>query len=356
MRPPKGERFGKQTVFVLITLLIAAAIAYTFPSPSIRRAAPPRATGAPAAFFSTSQPENDDVAIAYIGTTPVTAGEWKQGRAAAEVMMRLLAPPDSTLDESVALEGYLEDRLIAEEATRAGFVLEEKTVLAEERRILSVADRTPEDLQNILTAVGLDQQAWREELRQSVLASVYLEDVIMADTPPQQKEQKRSQWLAALHDRYPVRTVETGALREGLRPGSLAPDFALTGLDGEQHRLSEYRGKAVILNFWASWCLPCREEMPLFEQFYSRQKDELTILGVDLGEDRATVQAFIDELGITFPILLDQDQAVTQTYRVYGIPTSFFLDKNGVIRDVVIGRVPDEETLKARLEGILPAQ
>ncbi len=356
MRPPKRAWLGKQTVFVLITLLIAAAIAYTFPPPSIRRAAPARATGAPATFSQASEPENEDVAIAYIGETPVTAGEWKQGRAAAEVMMRLLAPPDSTLDENVALDGYLEDRLIAEEATRAGFVLEEKTVLAEERRILSVAGRTPEDLQAILAAVGLNDQAWKEELRRSVLATVYLEDVILADTPPREKEQKRSEWLAALRDRYPIKTVETGVLREGLRPGSLAPDFTLTGLDGEQHRLSEYRGKAVILNFWASWCLPCREEMPLFEQVYNRQQDELTILGVDVGEDRATVQAFIDELGITFPILLDQDQAVTQTYRVYGIPTSFFLDKNGVIRDMVIGRVPDEEALQARLKGILPAQ
>ncbi len=135
------------------------------------------------------------------------------------------------------------------------------------------------------------------------------------------------------------------------RRGQVAPDFSLETLTGETLRLSDFRGQPVLLNFWNSWCPPCRTEMPELQRVQETPGDQVVILGVNLlyQEDRLEdVHAFVREQGLTFPILLDRDGRVVTDYRVISLPTSFFIDAEGKIYLVQVGPMT-----RPFIEGIL---
>jgi cytochrome c biogenesis protein CcmG, thiol:disulfide interchange protein DsbE len=121
--------------------------------------------------------------------------------------------------------------------------------------------------------------------------------------------------------------------------GSIAPDFTLTSLDGESFTLSEQRGTAVVLNFWASWCGPCRYETPYFQQIHEQNGDEVLIVGINQQETADRVATFADEFALTYPLLLDSDGRVSKAYRVFGLPTTVLVDAEGVVREVLPGAV-----------------
>ena len=117
-------------------------------------------------------------------------------------------------------------------------------------------------------------------------------------------------------------------------------DFSLPLLNGGNTSLSAYKGKVVILNFWATWCPPCRAEMPSMEIFYQRFRNSgLEILAVDGGEDAATVQQFIQSNSYTFTVLLDRDNKVNSLYGIEAIPTTFILDREGKIIGMIVGSI-----------------
>ena len=117
------------------------------------------------------------------------------------------------------------------------------------------------------------------------------------------------------------------------RRGAPAPDFTLTDLSGETHTLSDYQGRVVIINFWATWCHPCREEMPDMQEIYEEYQDDgLVILAVNANESQATVQAFADEYELTFPILLNSAADIVDLYDVQSFPSTYFVDADGRIR------------------------
>lgn len=136
-----------------------------------------------------------------------------------------------------------------------------------------------------------------------------------------------------------------GGWRTGLEGGAVqspaldqpAPDFVLETLAGGQVRLSDLRGQPVLINFWATWCGPCVLEMPLIEKFSRQYPEEFKVLAVNAGEGRAAIQPFVDELGLTFDILLDPENRLQSLYRLRGYPTSFIVDADGVIRVHQIG-------------------
>ena len=131
--------------------------------------------------------------------------------------------------------------------------------------------------------------------------------------------------------------------------GNSAPDFTLPDLDGNTVRLSDFRGKVVFLNFWATWCPPCRAEMPDIEKVHQKYKDQdVVVLGIDLRENASTVRAFVEGGGYTWAFLLDTTGEVGSMYRVSAIPTSYFVDKKGVIRAVAIGGMTGA-TMEAKL-------
>lgn len=129
--------------------------------------------------------------------------------------------------------------------------------------------------------------------------------------------------------------------KQGLKKGETAPDFTLTNLEGKEMSLSDLRGKKVVLNFWASWCGPCRKEMPEMQKFYEAYKDKnVEVVAVNLTHferKREHVDEFVKEFGLTFPIPLDIKNEQYEKYKVLTIPTTYFLDENGVIKERHLG-------------------
>ncbi len=124
----------------------------------------------------------------------------------------------------------------------------------------------------------------------------------------------------------------------GLKTGDLAPDFLMTFADDENARLSDWRGQPVVINFWASWCGPCRAEMPGFVNAYQRyEQDGLVILGVNAQESEDKATAFMQEMGMSFPVTLDSRGEIMALYQVRGLPTTFFINAEGRIAGVWAG-------------------
>ena len=140
-----------------------------------------------------------------------------------------------------------------------------------------------------------------------------------------------------------------------LSVGDAAPDFALTTLDGKNVRLKEFRGQVVLVNYWASWCGPCRQEMPLLEDMYKKyNKLGFTILGVNVEQDNSKAKAYLRDVSVTFPILLDPQNIASKLYNVNAMPTTIIVDRNGKIRFSHEGYKPGyEETYKKQIKELI---
>lgn len=135
--------------------------------------------------------------------------------------------------------------------------------------------------------------------------------------------------------------------------GHPAPDFSLPTVAGEPFRLADLRGTPVVLNFWATWCPPCRAELPALKAAAERYTGQVAIVGLNQADPAATVSAFVSDLGLLFPVPLDEDARVSRAYAVRSLPTTFFIDREGVIRQIQNGPLT-EATLAQLLRTIYP--
>lgn len=139
---------------------------------------------------------------------------------------------------------------------------------------------------------------------------------------------------------------ETAGASQQVQEGSPAPNFELKTIDGKSVSLSDYKGKKVILNFWATWCPPCKAEMPHMQQFYESKKDRnIEILAVNLtsmDKGLESVKTFKQDYGITFQIPLDEDGNAGIKYQAFTIPTSYIIDSKGIIRNKIVGPMDEE--------------
>ena len=132
------------------------------------------------------------------------------------------------------------------------------------------------------------------------------------------------------------------------------PDFLLNDLDGNQYQLSDYRGQVVIINFWATWCPPCRDEMPSMQRAWEQlEKEGIFMLGINVGEDEDTIFQFTADYPVEFPLLMDSDSSVINQWPVRGLPTTFVVDPNGqIVYRAIGGREWDEPELLALVKAL----
>ena len=156
----------------------------------------------------------------------------------------------------------------------------------------------------------------------------------------------------------PVESTGTpsSTLGGAVQVGRPAPDFTLNDLQGEPRSLSDYLGQAVVINFWTTWCAPCREEMPALQSAYDKFGEEgFMVLAINMTQDDhpELIPLYLDELGLTFPVLLDSNGlASVSLYRIIGLPTSLFIGRDGIIREIFIGAIPLDR-LEAKVQKLL---
>lgn len=150
---------------------------------------------------------------------------------------------------------------------------------------------------------------------------------------------------ALLVGRSAVADIDTGA----------APDFTLKSSSGENLRLSEFRGEVVMINFWASWCGPCRQEMPLLDELYSQYKPMgFTILGVNVEEDSTKAKQLLNDSPVNFPVVFDNQSAVSKLYNVVAMPSTVLVDRDGNVRYLHQGYKPGfEETYQQQVRALI---
>jgi thiol-disulfide isomerase/thioredoxin len=156
--------------------------------------------------------------------------------------------------------------------------------------------------------------------------------------------------------RVPPAQTTNGAPPPSPREGFSAPDFTLELLGSGEVTLSDLRGQVVMVNLWASWCPPCRKEMPDIEKVYQDFKDDgLVVLAVNTTyqDSEPAAAAFAQEFGLSFPIPLDRTGAVANRYQLRGLPSTYFIDRQGVIQSVVIGGPMSEALIRSKVEDLL---
>ena len=142
--------------------------------------------------------------------------------------------------------------------------------------------------------------------------------------------------------------------------GTAAEDFRLVDLEGKSQSLSQYRGKVVLVNFWATWCKPCTTEMPAMQATYDKLRDKgFVVLAINELEDDAKVREHIKQYGHTFPVLMDRDNKVANQFGVFGLPVSVFIDEKGVVQEYIKGGLLTEDKIYQavqRIQGNKPMQ
>ncbi len=149
-------------------------------------------------------------------------------------------------------------------------------------------------------------------------------------------------------------TVTAAATGAAPQVGKPAPDFELTMIDGTKVRLSDFKGRPVWINFWASWCPPCRAENPDIQDLYNAHKDAdgLVLLAPAIGEGRDSVAGYMQRADLQYPVGTDSDTQIAANYRVLGIPTHIFVDRDGIIREIRVGAI-SKKTMEKKLAQII---
>jgi len=160
-------------------------------------------------------------------------------------------------------------------------------------------------------------------------------------------------WALLLAVALPASALEAAEFRR--MNGVAPPPLALKDMNGKRHSLAAYKGKVVLVNFWATWCPPCREEMPSMQRLKEKMAGRpFTLLGVSSGEQPAELDAFLKLVRVDFTILLDSDNTVARRWKVYGLPTSFLIDKQGKVRYALTGPAEwDEKEALTLIENML---
>jgi len=376
------------TLGIVVLLVVAAGSIWWLrrqPStPVVRRANPSQAAGiastkaqAPGAASQSSAATTDDAQaevpaltediqrrleserpVAIVNGEVITEGELEREVAIGRVLFPLLQgiPVDNkpeTLQRmrSDLLSSLVDELLLVQAAREAGLEVTDAEVDDRLNEILSQTGLSKEELTERLVSVGVTLDDLRASLRSTLLAQRFVRE----NPPPEGISAKSpsNAWVLKLQQEADIQIMLEEGKTRTVKIGQPPPTFVLRNPDGEAVRLNDFIGQPLLINFWATWCPPCRLEMPILEKAYQDHKDEgFVVLAVDLQEEPEKVKAYLQEMGLTFPVALDRSGAVAAAYRVQGIPNSVFVDRNGVVTDIHRGALT-EGTLQGYLEKVL---
>ncbi len=372
-----------QTISIILFLAIAsvAALLWLMGSLAGSQNAPTGAPSEPAQaaqnLAQASQPLDPDEVVATVNGQAINRQAWQQATRLDAAMSQLAAQPiptaeetlDRLINEIIVLNAAfpltqgqggkppaaaeVEARLQALET--AWQVNDDAVVTALAKAGLERADLVERVSRLIQVEAALKQissqqadlNVWLAQARAS--AEIGLYRALVDSAAPQAPAATPT----AVAGQEPPPATPPAALATAPYPQNMAPDFSLNQLNGVPLALSALKGKPVLINFWATWCPPCRSELPALQAAFQKYQDKVAFIAVDLKEDPATVSAMVKELGLTFPIALDTDGQVSNgLYEVRGIPTSIFVDASGVVSARHIGPL-DQTLIDNYLVGLL---
>lgn len=251
-----------------------------------------------------------------------------------------------------ALENLLSFRIQVQDARKAGVTASTQEIDASLSSTLSGMGATQDAMSAALGKYNLTLNDLRQVSADTVLVKKHLANNVLAGaTTTEDRQRLANDWQTSLSQSSKVDRFKSPGSGPAPTLGSEAPDFTLRDMSGKDVKLSSLRGHPVMINFWATWCSPCRVEIPEIVKMYSETHkagnyEVLGVANVSSGSDQETIKAFSQELGMTFPLLPDDGNHVTSLYHVLPIPTTFFIDKDGIIRATQIGPVTREMLAK----------
>ncbi len=319
-----------------------------------------------AALFAFSwvsaQPPPD--ALARVNGEVITGAQVDREVLVNRALTALLNGKEVTPSRGSTLQSLIDTRMRVQDALRAGVTVSDTDVDRFVQVLLERNNKTPAQLETALKGYGLSHADFYDEQRDVVLVNKYMGlNVTAGAATTDARDSKINDWVTQLQRTSKVERFNIPDEPTAPRVGALAPDFTLPDRNGKAVTLSALRGQPVLINFWATWCDPCRQEIPTLQAVYARTKAAaggagtgVTVLGVAVESDPDIIASFQREYGLTFPLLPDNpgSSSVKELYRVLPIPTSFFIDRQGVIRWIQSG-ILDAATLTDKLGVIQSA-
>ena len=254
------------------------------------------------------------------------------------------------------LEQMVNNRLELQAAKAQGMTVTDADVEAEYANFKSIYRADDARLEAALTRYSLTPADVKSWLRDSVTINRFVAQTAQ-QYAKEGKPYSRESWLNDQLVKADVQISLAGAANNiPLKVGEAPPNFALKDLNGKTWTLAELKGKPVVVNFWATWCAPCKFEMPHFEKAYQKYKDQgLVVLAIDIRTDNGepAVRKYIGELGLSFPVPMDLTGQTEQDYRVRAYPTTYFIGRDGKLREVKRGAFISPEQLNASVDKIM---
>lgn len=294
------------------------------------------------AFLSNPNFNVPSDAVARVNGEYIYNGEVTREIDLARATFELAKSDEQPQSPGQVLETLIDRKLQTQDARRNGVAVSQAEVDAALKGVLDRLKVTEEEMQSTLEKYNLTLDDLRVPVSDAYLINKYIGTFIVSGTTSEQEVlSRKNEWQTGLAQNSRIEYLKSPGAGPAPTINSEAPDFTLRNLAGEEVKLSDLRGKPVMVNFWATWCAPCRVEIPEIVKMYreTHAGGNYEILGVATSSSLETVRAFSEEFDMQFPLLPDDGNHITNLFHVLPIPTTFFIDKDGIIRETQIGPV-----------------
>lgn len=354
------------SIFVTLLILVLAGGVWYFairPNQAQSAAAPGAAVNIPSGVGVPAPLDDLPAVVARVNGQDITREQLTQIIRINQALYPLLNGSEVVLDaqtlmslRATLLDQMVNNRIELAAARAEGMTITDADVEAEFTNFKTMYRVDDTRLQETLKRYNLTSTDIKTWLKDSVLVNRFLATKAQQNAKAGQPFSRES-WLNDQLIRADIQILLAGVqTNTPLKVGEAPPNFVLKDLDGKTWNLADLKGKPVVVNFWATWCAPCKFEMPHFEKAYQKYKDQgLLILAIDIKTDNgeAVVRKYVKDLGITFPIPMDITGETEQNYRVRAYPTTYFIGRDGKLREVKRGAFISAEQLNLSIDKIM---